>query len=185
VNANARDLGTVTRALNGLTPAEGEVVYARIYEELRRIAAAHLRLAPANGTVNATTLVHEAWLKLQGASWERRAHFFGAAARAMRQVLVDEARERQAAKRGGGKRPLTLHSVIDEGGLDTVDLLALEEALTQLERRDERAARVVELRFFAGLTIAETAEVLQLTARTVTRDWQFAQSWLYRRLNDE
>jgi RNA polymerase sigma factor (TIGR02999 family) len=158
-----------------------------VYEELKLIA--HFQLAGENPghTLQTTAAVHEAYFKLVGLDridWRDRAHFFAAAAGAMRRVLIDYARRRRALKRGGGLRPLSLDDAaidIDERA-DT--LVALDEALTQLASHDERLARVVEYRFFGGLSEIETAEALGVTERTVRRDWVKAKAWLYRAMRD-
>lgn len=129
--------------------------------------------------------MHEAYLKMAGqepVEWQDRAHFFGVAARAMRQVLVDHARRRQAGKRGGGRRPLTLNDGKGRFEMKIGELLALDEALERLDARSERLRRVVELRFFAGMPETEIAEVLQVSTRTVERDWVKARLFLHREL---
>ncbi|HEX7050198.1 MAG TPA: sigma-70 family RNA polymerase sigma factor [Longimicrobiales bacterium] len=158
-----------------------------VYDELRAVAHRHLRAEPAGHTLGTTALVHEAYLKLVDqtrADWRDRAHFFAIASRAMRRILVDYARAHGAAKRGGGRRriPLDRAELAVEERADV--LLALNEALEQLAALDERQSRVVECRFFGGLTEAETAEALGVTTRTVRRDWVKARAWLYDRLDD-
>ncbi len=157
-----------------------------VYDDLRRIARAQLRGRPGH-TLGATGIVHEAYLKLvdgSGATPADRAHFFALAARAMRQVLVSYARERAAAKRGGPARPVTLEEDRVGAGASGASaasaawLLDVDRALERLARRDERLARVVECRFFAGLTEDETAEALGSSVRTVQRDWMRARAWL-------
>jgi RNA polymerase sigma factor (TIGR02999 family) len=158
-----------------------------VYDELKLIA--HFQLAGENPghTLQTTAAVHEAYFKLVGLDridWRDRAHFFAAAAGAMRRVLIDYARRRRALKRGGGLRPLSLDDAaidIDERA-DT--LVALDEALTQLASHDERLARVVEYRFFGGLSETETAEALGVTERTVRRDWVKAKAWLYNAMRE-
>lgn len=156
-----------------------------VYTELKRLARRHLRVHAANATVSTTDLVHEAYLKFGAAEaghWQNRAHFFGSASRAMRQVLVDYARNRQASKRGGGARAITLTggAAAPDDRLDEV--LALDEALDRLRMLDERLCRVVEMRYFAGLEDAEIAECLGVTPRTVGRDWVKARLFLAREL---
>jgi RNA polymerase sigma factor (TIGR02999 family) len=157
-----------------------------VYDELRRIARRALRRERTGHTLATTGLVHEAYLRLVDQTrigYTDRAHFFGVAARAMRQVLVDYARRHRAAKRGGAQRVVTL----DEGALALEDraesLLALDEALTDLESVDARLGQIVQCRFFGGLTEEETAEVVGVTARTVRRDWLKAKGWLYAQLS--
>ena len=155
-----------------------------IYAELRRLAAAYLRRDRRDDTLQATALVHEAFLKLvdqREVHRRNRAHFFGIAAQMMRRVLVDHARAHGASKRGSGVRPLSLEEAQVVVPAPTVDLLALEEALTRLARVDPPQGRVVELRFFGGLTIKETAEVLGISTAT-DRDWTMANAWLYAEL---
>ncbi|MCB9914902.1 MAG: sigma-70 family RNA polymerase sigma factor [Planctomycetes bacterium] len=161
-------------------------VWELVYEELRGLAGARLAALPPGQTLQSTALVNEAWLKLRGgaASWEGRAHFFGAAARAMRNILVDRARSRQRELRGDARRrvPLTGLDVAELGAED--GLLELDRALAQLEQLDARSAKVVQLRYFAGLTIAEAAEVLGLSHATVEREWSFAKAWLRKALDE-
>jgi RNA polymerase sigma factor (TIGR02999 family) len=159
-----------------------------VYDELRRLARVQrARLRPYE-TLNTTALVHEAYLKLAGrnrASWTDRIHFFRIAARAMRDVLVDYARRQQAQKRGGDAPHVSLDDAPPLGGLPDVEVdevLAVNEALTRLETVDERQARVVELRYFVGLSIQETAEVLEVSPATVKRDWTSARAWLFREI---
>ncbi|MBL8246019.1 MAG: sigma-70 family RNA polymerase sigma factor [Rhodanobacteraceae bacterium] len=162
--------------------AAGERLFARVYRELRGMASA--LLGSGASTLQPTALVNEALIKLIGADagFQCRAHFFGAAARAMRQVLVDSARARQADKRGNGVRPEPLESALDVASADGSELLALDEALTQLEALDAQAARIVELRYFAGLSLEESAAALGLHPSSAYREWQHARAWLRRRL---
>ncbi|HSL70492.1 MAG TPA: ECF-type sigma factor [Longimicrobiales bacterium] len=162
-----------------------EQLLPRVYEELRRIARGRLRRERPDHTLAATELVHEAFLKLmpiKGVDWRSRAHFFAIASRAMRNVLVDHAVRRSAVKRGGGVQALTLDEV--DGMLEQPleELIALSEALNRLEQLDERQAQVVECRFFGGLSLDETAEALNISPATVSRDWTFARAWLHREL---
>lgn len=157
-----------------------------VYAELRRMAAGRMRMEAGGHTLQPTALVNETCLRLMdsGTDWQNRRHFFGAAAEAMRRVLVDHARRRDAAKRGGGLRRVTLTNLnADNPGAD-VDLLALEDALSKLESESPRLARLVELRFFVGLSIEEAAAALGVSAATVKRDWSFARAWLLDRLDD-
>ena len=153
-----------------------------VYEELRKLAAAHLKSERGNHTLQATALVHEAYLRLVGqrsVSWASRAHFYGIAAQMMRRVLVDHARKRQAAKRSPGTLFLDLgEEAVASAGDRTPELLVLDHALTELERLDPRQARVVELRFFAGLSVEETAEVAGISTATVKREWKTARAFL-------
>ena len=157
-----------------------------VYDDLRQLAASRMRGQGPGQTLQATALVNEAFLRLVGpegeSNWESREHFFGAAARAMRNVLVDETRRRGRIKRGGGARGVTLVEVADEGGSRTLDLVELDDALQRLEKLAARAAEVVVLRFFGGLTVAETARAMSISTATVEREWAYARAWLYREL---
>jgi RNA polymerase sigma factor (TIGR02999 family) len=156
-----------------------------VYGELRRVAAGYLRRERPGQTIQATGLVHEAYLRLvreRHVSWQNRAHFCAIAANSMRQILIERARARNAAKRGGAWVRISLDEGIGASpGLD-LDLEALDEALTRLERFDPRRARLVELRFFGGLSIEETAEVLNVSPATVKRGWNLARAWLRKEL---
>ena len=155
-----------------------------VYDELHRHAQRFMRAQPAGHTLETTALVHEAYLRLLGqeaVEWQNRAHFFGVAGKAMRCVLVDHARARAAAKRGGAARQVTLAGAAAEE--PAVDVLALHEALTMLAEVDSGLASLVELRYFAGLGIEETAEVLGVSPATVKRQWQVARAWLKRELS--
>jgi RNA polymerase sigma factor (TIGR02999 family) len=173
------------RARDGDRGAVDALIEA-VYDELRRLASAHLRRERSGHTLSATALVHEAWLKLadQHQPWQSRAHFFGAASRAMRRVLVDYARARSAGKRRGERVSLT--AVEDE--LSTApsfdELLVIDTALDELSHVNGRVVRVVECRYFGGLTILETAEALGVSHTTVSEDWRFARAWLHRALGD-
>jgi len=181
-------------ALADLTPL--------IYEQLRRLAARHLRREPSAQTLQTTGLVHEAFLRLvdqRSPRWENRAHFFAIASRLMRRILMDQARARLAEKRGGGKSNLSLDAV--DATLDGLgerllveargdsdehaaraDLISIDAALARLGSLDHRQEQIVELRFFGGLTVEETAQVLQISTATVKRDWMMAKAWLAREL---
>lgn len=154
-----------------------------VYEELRRLARHHLRRERDDHTLHTTDLVHEAYLNLVGKEvvpWQNRTHFFAVAAHAMRHILIDYARRRNRLKRGGGQMDLKLDhvEVFSENNIE--DLLSLDQAMTKLEVFDERLCRIVECRYFGGLSIAETAEVLSISSATVKRDWQVAKAWLRR-----
>lgn len=171
-------------------PDAGEQLFPAIYDELRRIAHARLRDERAGHTLSTAALVHEAYLRMVDLSrveWRDRAHFFAAAAGVMRRVLVDWARARTAQKRGGQDVALSLEALPEQGGAvpapaPTDDLLALDEALLRLDRLAPRQARVVECRYFGGLTVEETAEALGASPTTVKSDWRLARTWLYREL---
>lgn len=178
--------GSVTRLLQEWTGgdrAARDRLIAVVYDELRRIAQRYMRKEPAGHTLQPTALVNEAYLRLidQDTPWQNRAHFFAIAAQVMRRILVDRARARDSAKRGGKHGRTTLSDVaeIDHRG---VDLLALDQALTALAELDPRQSSVVELRFFGGLTIRETAEVLGVSHTIIEREWSLARAWLRREL---
>lgn len=159
-----------------------------MYAELRRLAAGYLRSEDPGHTLQPTALVHEAFIRMIGyvPDCHNRSEFFGLAARLMRHILVDHARARGADKRGGGQVVrLTLEEDIIGAREQDADLMALDEALVRLAALDPRKAQVVELRFFAGLSVEETAEALTLSDKTVRRDWQFAKAWLLRELSGE
>jgi len=155
-----------------------------VYDELRRLARRQLRREPPGHTLQSTALVHEAFLRMmdQTAQWQNRAHFFGIASQMMRRVLVDYARARSAGKRGDGARKVTLDPGLALPGAPSVDITALDEALSNLGKLDPRQEKIVEMRFFAGLTIEDTSEALQLSPATVKREWATARAWLYREL---
>jgi RNA polymerase sigma factor (TIGR02999 family) len=158
---------------------------ATVYDELRRLAEHYMRAERPDHTLEATALVHEMYVKLftpEAVPWQNRAHFFAVAAQQLRRILVNHARDRQAAKRGGRRVKLSLSYVNGVAQPREQDLLELEEALERLEQLDARAARVVELRFFAGLTEEESAEALGISVATLKRDWAFARAWLLRHL---
>jgi RNA polymerase sigma factor (TIGR02999 family) len=187
-----RSAGEVTRLLRGAREGDPEALsraYELVYEELRRIAAARLRREKAGHTLQPTALVNEAYMKLAGLpanDLEDRRHFIGIAARAMRQVLVDHARRRDAAKRGDGVSPATLTGRAfpagDSSGPELEELLALDAALDRLDEREPRLRRVVELRYFGGLNDSEIGALLGVTRRTVQRDWTRARAWLHAEL---
>lgn len=165
-------------ALEKLTPL--------VYQELYRLAHAYLRGERAGHTLQTTALVNEAYLRLIDASqmrWQNRAHFFAVSAKMMRHILVDFARARRNRKRGGGALQVTLDEAITVATGKSTELVALDDALTALARLDERQSKVVELRFFGGLTEVEIAEVLKVSPRTVSSDWSLARSWLLRELS--
>jgi RNA polymerase sigma factor (TIGR02999 family) len=157
-----------------------------VYQEMRRLAAGYLRGERAGHTLQPTALAHEAYLRLLGErhyGWQGRRHFLGVAARAMRSILVDHARRRKAQKRGGGQAPIPLDATMIVAGSRPVAFDDLDRALDDLARLSERQARVVELRYFGGLTIEETGEVLGVSPVTVKRDWAVARAWLFRELS--
>jgi RNA polymerase sigma factor (TIGR02999 family) len=154
-----------------------------VYSELRRIAAQHLRREKPNHTLQPTALVHEVYLKLveqHRIEWQNRAQFFGVTAQLVRRILVDHARTKCAAKRGGAALTVTLDDAVSEPTRQDIDLMKLDDALLSLAAKDQQQSRVVELRFFGGLSIEEAAEVLGISPSTVKRDWAAAKAWLYR-----
>jgi RNA polymerase sigma factor (TIGR02999 family) len=162
-----------------------EALMPLVYGELRRVAGSYLKQEKPGHTLSATALVHEAFLRLvkQRVSWQSRAHFFGVAAQMMRRILVDHARSHRYAKRGGGAITLSLDKAVGTSQHREVDLLALDDALVSLAKLDERQSRMVELRFFAGLSIEETSEVMGVSTPTVKREWASARAWLYREIS--
>jgi RNA polymerase sigma factor (TIGR02999 family) len=204
-NIAGRQTGRLTKNKAFMTPEAHEItqlllawskgdsealdrLFPLVYDELRRLAKSYMRKERAGHTLQTTALIHEVYLRLIDAGkveWRSRAHFFGVAARAMRQILVAMARERGCQKRGGGALQVSLDEamMIDEG-LDE-DLVALDEALGELVQFDARKAQVVEMRFFGGLTEEEIAAALEVSPETVRRDWRLARSWLRRQLSVE
>jgi RNA polymerase sigma-70 factor (ECF subfamily) len=177
--------GMLNRAASGDDEAMASV-FGVLYSELRRLANAAMRHERADHTLQPTALVHETYLRLsdyQGA-WHNRNHFFALAATGMRRILVEHARGRNAIKRGSGQRRISIHDVdvpcsVNEEG---IDLVALDTALARLTELDPRQARIVELRFFGGLTVEETASVIGISERTVKREWQMSRAWLRREM---
>lgn len=159
-----------------------------VYDELKRIARYYMSRERASHTLQATALVHETYLKLidqKKVDWQNRAHFFGLAAEIMRRILVNHARDRKAEKRGGELQQVSLSVAVNEFQQKEVDILVLNESLEELAKFDERKAKVVELKFFGGLTTKEICEVLKVSDATVEREWTFAKAWLYSRMRDE
>ncbi len=188
----SREVTEALIALRNRAPGAMDRLMPLVYEELRRVAHRHLGAEPKGHTLNTTALVHEAYLKLVDQSrtqWRDRAHFFAIASRAMRRILIDYARRHRALRRGGeGGRPpqpVSLEDVELPVTQRADALVALDESLDRLAQLDERMARVVECRFFAGLTEAETAEALGVSQRTVAREWAVARGWLYNELRHD
>ena len=168
-----------------LQPVETEALFSAVYQELKRLARHQLRVLGGGATLNTTELVHETFLKLargQDANWDGRAHFFGAASRAMRQVLVDFARRRGASKRGGSWRSISLNDAQSTLQVELDEILALDTALDQLDTVNKRLRQVVELRFFGGVPEEDIARMLGVSSRTVERDWLKARVFLLREL---
>ncbi|MEO8055542.1 MAG: sigma-70 family RNA polymerase sigma factor, partial [Acidobacteriota bacterium] len=167
------DVTRMLREWSAGDPSAADRLLPVVYGELHRLAASYLRRERTGHTLQSTALVNEAWMKLAGqnAPWQNRAHFLGVAAGAMRRILVDHARRRQAQKRGGGELRVTLtDGAAASGGGNEIDLVRLDEALERLAALDERQAKMVTMRFFAGLTVEETAEALGVSEKTVKRD---------------
>lgn len=185
----ADDKGDVTRLLKAVGAGkEGAVdeLFTVIYAELRRCAARRLRQERHNHTLSPTALVHEAYFKLMDQrveQWQNRAQFLGVASQAMRRILVDYARTRGRVKRGGPQENIRLTDINLPAPERSVDLVALDEALQRLAARDERQSRIVELRYFAGLSVEETAELLGISPATVKRQWTIAKAWLFAELH--
>jgi RNA polymerase sigma factor (TIGR02999 family) len=185
-------MSDVTRILSAIEqgdPQASEQLLPLVYEELRKLATQRLMDEKPGQTLQATALVHEAYLRLVGAQkvqrWDSRGHFFAAAAEAMRRILLNRARDKKRGKRGGERRRVDLDQI--EIALDTNDaqLIALDEALTELAVEDPDAARLVNLRFFAGLTLKDAAVSLGLATRTAERQWAYARAWLFTRLRSD
>ena len=181
----SQDVTGLLRAWSRGDASAQERLVELVYGELRRQAARQLRRERPDHTLRPTALVHEAYLRLVGQRrtvWKNRTQFYAIAARTMRRVLVDHARQRQAAKRAGSWRRVTLDDNVAADGPRELDLVALDAALEELEALDPDKARMVELRFFAGLSLEATAEAIGVSASTVTREWRLIRAWLYRRL---
>lgn len=180
----------VTALLNRLKEGDGEALdrlLPLVYGEMRALAAHHMKGERKDHTLQPTALVHEAYLRLvkrETPNWDNRAHFLGVASQVIRRILVEHARSRKREKRGGGAVRVTLTEEALSGPAMDLDVLALDEALTRLGEEDDTAQRVVELRFFGGMTAEETSKVLLLSLRTVHRRWAYAKAWLYRELID-
>ena len=177
-----------TRWLNASTASRDEEMFAGLYAELHKIARSRMAAERPGQTLDATVLVHEAWLRLEKSAperWRDRKQFYAAAAEAMRRILVEAARRRLAAKRGGGERAVTLKDELPVSSSVTDErLLSVHEVLDQLEAEDEMEARIVKLRFFGGMTHEEIAALLEVSERTVERHWALAKLWLYRALRE-
>ncbi len=181
----------VTRILSAIEegdPSAAEQLLTLVYEELRKLAAAKLAHEKPGQTLQATALVHEAYLRLvdvqQAQHWNSRGHFFGAAAEAMRRILIENARRRSQPRRGGGRHRIPIDDA-DAVLNESEDLLVLNEAIEHLQSLDPQAADLVKLRYFAGLTMAQAADALGMSVRTAERNWTYARTWLYAKLVDE
>jgi RNA polymerase sigma-70 factor, ECF subfamily len=192
VDARAPDAATVTRLLGSLSDNDAsarEALLRLLYNDLRAQASSYFRAQRADHTLQPTALVHEAFMRIAGnanITFEGRSHFLAVAAMAMRNVLADHARRRRAEKRGGGDwERITLTGLGSDDGERMIDALDLDEALAALQREDERQAKIVELRFYGGLSVDEVAHILGVSPRTVDLDWRMARAWLRNRLDDE
>jgi RNA polymerase sigma-70 factor, ECF subfamily len=181
----------ITRMLKEATAGEASAVnqlLPLVYDELRALAETYLKRERPDHTLQATALVHEAYVRLikqEDVQWQNRAHFFAVAAQAIRRILVDHARGHEREKRGGGRERVCLNEDVATAPGRGLDLLALDEALEKLAQLDPRQARIVELRFFGGLSLKEVAEFLGVSPRTVDGDWAMARAWLRRELQEE
>jgi RNA polymerase sigma factor (TIGR02999 family) len=188
MSADPPNTQAVTRILHAAEQGEAqaaEQLLAVVYDELRRLAASKLARETPGQTLQATALVHEAWLRLNHphpTSWRGRAHFFGAAAEAMRRILIDNARRKKAVRHGGQCERIELEQTEIVGGAPDEQLLAIHEALDRLAAADAPKAELVKLRFFIGLTLEEAAEVLEISVPTAKRWWAYARAWLYREI---
>ena len=185
-------MSEVTRILSAIEhgePHAAEQLLPLVYDELRKLATQRLVAEKPGQTLQATALVHEAYLRLvdvkQVQQWHSRGHFFAAAAEAMRRILIDQARHKASAKAGGGRRRNDLSEIEPALAAPRLDMLALNEALEQLEKTDPRAAAVVKLRFFAGLTMDEAADTLGISPATAYRQWDYARAWLFNELSEQ
>ena len=183
-------MSEVTKILEAIQRGESKAadeLFPLVYEELRRVAACKMAHEAPGQTLQPTALVHEAWLRLAGNAnprWENRAHFFGAAAEAMRRILIDNARRKRALRHGGGQQRLNLEDVDVAAAAEDDQLLAVHDALDKLAAQDKVKAELVKLRYFVGMTIAEAAEVLGISEPTAKRYWAYARAWLYREITE-
>jgi RNA polymerase sigma factor (TIGR02999 family) len=183
-------MSDVTRILNAIEQGDAKVaneLLPLVYEELRRLAAQKMSQEHPGQTLQATALVHEAYVRLVGQEvqdWNSRTHFFTAAAQAMRRILIDNARRKQRLKHGGGRQKIDLQDIEPAIEVPSDDLIALDEALTRLAQKDKVKADLVKLRYFAGLTLEQAADLLGLSERTAKRYWAHARAWLYREISE-
>jgi RNA polymerase sigma factor (TIGR02999 family) len=187
VSDNKEQISIILKDWSAGNRQSADELLALVYDELRKIAAQYLRKERMDHTLQPTALVHEAYMRLvdlSNTNWQDRSHFYAVSANVMRHILVDHARARRAEKRGGAVQRVALEDAISLSTKDNVDLLAVDEALKELAKFDEQQCRIVELRFFGGLTIEETAHVLDISPATVKREWAVAKAWLRRKLND-
>jgi RNA polymerase sigma factor (TIGR02999 family) len=181
------DFTNILEAVNRGEARAADDLLPLVYDELRRVAAFKMAHEAPGHTLQPTALVHEAWLRLVGNDeprWENRAHFFGAAAEAMRRILIDNARRKQALRHGGGQQRVPLDAIDIASAAEDDQLLAVHEALDKLAAQDELKAQLVKLRYFVGMTIQEAAEVLGISEPTAKRYWAYARAWLYREIQE-
>jgi RNA polymerase sigma factor (TIGR02999 family) len=182
------DITLMLEAISAGDSHAAEKMLPVVYDELRRLAGARMAQEAAGNTLQPTALVHEAWLRLAGGqqqSWANRAHFFGAAAEAMRRILIERARRKSRLKRGSGQALLDIADLDVSAALPDEKVLLVDEALEQLKLEDPEKAKIVMLKFFAGLTNEQAAEILSVNERTVRRQWEFAKAWLFDRIRGE
>ena len=183
-------MSDVTRILQSVESGDAkaaEELLPLVYEELRKLAAARMANESPNQTLQPTALVHEAWLRLTGnenVKWEGRAHFFGAAAEAMRRILIDKARRKHALRHGGSQQRLDVDEIEIAAPAKEEELLAMDEALAKFAALDKQKAELVKLRYFVGLTIEESAKILGISTPTAKRWWTYARAWLFRQIQD-
>jgi RNA polymerase sigma factor (TIGR02999 family) len=189
---NAEDAGARSPAQGNAGAPLTDALISQVYEQLRRLARQYMSRERPGLTLQATALVHEAYARIIGASpadWQSQAHFFHAAAEAMRRILIERGRQRKQLKRGGGtetpRARIPLNAVDLAVEVDADEILALDEALSRLEKEEPDVAKVVRLRFFAGLSVEETAQVLGISPRSVNREWTYARAWLFRQLGHD
>ena len=185
VNTEPADVTQLLLAWNNGDRGAFDLLMPLVYQELRRVARRHMRAEDAGHSLEATALVNDVYIRLvdqKRVNWQNRAHFFGAAARIIRRLLVEHARARHRLKRGGDALKISLNGEINVRAAVDLDVVALDEALSRLAKLDPQQERIIELRFFAGLSIEETAEALNISPATVKRDWTTARAWLYREM---
>lgn len=183
-----KDVTVLLSEINNGNSSAPEELLPLVYIELRKLAGSYLKRERSNHTLQPTALVHEAYIRLvdwQNTNWQNRTHFFAVAAQIMRNILVDHARKKKAEIHGGNLQKLALDEAISFSQMKEVDLVDLDDALQSLAKLDERQAKIVELRFFGGLTLEETAHTLGISVKTISREWNFTKAWLYRRLNND
>ena|SRR5438034_2424916 len=179
------DVTQILEAIEQGNARAAEELLPLVYDELRKLAASRIAQEAAGQTLQPTALVHEAWLRLvsnENQRWQNRAHFFAAAAEAMRRILIDNARRKRAQRRGGGQAHVAIQDVEVASAAKDDELLAVHDALAKLAREDKQMAELVKLRFFIGLTNKESAEILGVSEPTIERWWAFARAWLYREI---